>query len=164
MKPYQNLTPGLRIDSLTVVQAIAPLRGRSRSLFRCDDCTKTFAANNNKVLTRHIKSCGCRRNNGKLRLKSFAPGERHGFLSQLGLAEPGRSKNGRLQARSKALCDCDRECIVLNASLRIGNTKNCGCRLSQRSINRTYTYVVAQLQHRHRPKLLRRGTSFRLSR
>lgn len=124
--------------------------GRSRSLFKCGDCGTRFIANNNKVLTGHVTSCGCRRNGGERRLKPIPPGTRCGFLTIIGPAEPRRKKNGHLEAQSHAICDCGKKCVIQNVSVRKGNTKNCGCRLSQRSLDRKYAYLVAQIRCRNR--------------
>jgi hypothetical protein len=150
MKAYKNTIPGQRIGNVTVISSLPPVAGRSRSLFQCGDCPNTFEANNNKVLTGHVRSCGCRRKDGESRLKALIVGERFGFLTIRGPADPGRSKDGRRQARSVAVCDCGRECEVLNSALRAKNTRNCGCRLSERSITRGYAYIRAQNQHRNK--------------
>lgn len=51
------------------------------------------------------------------------PGERYGNLSVLG--EGGRSPSGRRTVRCK--CDCGRTGVFCLNSLRIGETKSCGC-------------------------------------
>lgn len=75
----------------------------------------------------HINSCGCLRRElaSARRLKSFV-GERFSRLLVVKLT----SSIGE-PVKYECLCDCGNTTITLGESLRVGNTKSCGCWLRE---------------------------------
>jgi len=60
-------------------------------------------------------------------IKAFTIGERFGSLKFIGPAEPTFRGNGFMQYRSVFLCDCGKEIIARNDTVRSGLTTSCGC-------------------------------------
>lgn len=54
-------------------------------------------------------------------------GKTFGRLTVISDAEPRSEFSGNTHRQSNCLCECGTQCVVLNASLRSGNTKSCGC-------------------------------------
>ena len=75
------------------------------------------------VLRRGSKThCGCEPRKGTLDLT----GKKFGMLTVLDRATPIR-QGGMLRTRWNCECDCGNMAIVRTESLRIGNTRSCGC-------------------------------------
>lgn len=59
--------------------------------------------------------------------KALAIGERFGFLTVDGTADSKIDSRGARLYMVTAICDCGTKITVLEASLRNGNTRSCGC-------------------------------------
>lgn len=95
-------------------------------LFRCDCGGTPVIRSLNSVTQLRTKSCGCHRSNASSRVINEV-GNAYGRLQVL--REWGSDSRGRAVWMCK--CNCGQTCPVLGSYLRNGDTKSCGCLLSE---------------------------------
>ncbi len=126
-----NLTPGQRFTRLEVIRETEPRNGRRYALCRCD-CGTVREFNVYKLLSGQTKSCGCLgreriTESGRAKAKDLT-GLTFGKLTAL------RKDVGKLSGGSLVwicACECGNEIPVPSRDLLSGNTKSCGCSLSE---------------------------------
>lgn len=125
MGKFVNLE-GKQFGYLTVIKRAENSKdGHAQWLCRCR-CGEERIILASSLTKGHTKSCGCyTREMAKTRTTKVYPGDRYGRLTVL---ERCGSKDNR--AIFNCRCDCGNELIVLGKNLRNGNTKSCGCLVS----------------------------------
>ena len=93
-----------------------PVGTRTGTYWMCScDCGKTRLVRQAALRSGHCKSCGCQQT------KCVAPGEKHGRWTVLSTEK----SKGKTFAFCR--CDCGTERRVDSASIKIGQSKSCGC-------------------------------------
>lgn len=93
------------------------------------DCGKMFVTRGNALSSNHVKSCGCRKK--QLRIKDMV-GRQFGKLTVIERAEDKVLETGLRYVRWHCRCECGADTVVRGTALRGGSTMSCGChRLEQ---------------------------------
>jgi hypothetical protein len=120
--PRVNLE-GQRFGKLLVLQITQNKNSKSKQihwLCRCD-CGKETIVSSHSLQAGITKSCGCL-SHSRLNLE----GQRFGKLLVLRRGPDKKIKNG-IRTQWFCRCDCGKETVVSTNSLRLGQTKSCGC-------------------------------------
>jgi len=118
----QFLPPGARYGKWTVIQDATVRRHRQRQMktrVRCD-CGATSVVRNTKLLAGKSKSCVTCSRRGPPR-KPILSGTRFGRWTVIQESSVRRHR----QTYSQVKCDCGRNFVVNNGSLRAGASRSC---------------------------------------
>lgn len=120
-RTYGGLTILKELDSL----AISGRRAKG-VLCRCN-CGKELLKHKYKVVSGHVKSCGCRKLSPNIRYADLVGRRFYQLLvvENMGL-RPHGTKGKRLRCYC-CLCGCGKELLVNANSLLTANTRSCGC-------------------------------------
>lgn len=125
---------GQKFNRLTAIERIPERGGQTRYKCICD-CGQDIVVNGGHLASGATKSCGCwnveqiiRRNKEQAR-KLDQPqcsliGKRFGRLIVI---QSSGERNTSDKFMSLCRCDCGNETLVVDAALRSGHTKSCGC-------------------------------------
>ena len=141
---HLNNLIGKKFNKLTVIDSTSESTFSDGYVCECVcDCgNKTFATTN-ALKAGKKKSCGCL---GRIDLK----GQRFGRLTVLGYDD---SRNNRVYW--KCICDCGRYCSIATKELRNGDTRSCGCLMSELNSERMLTHGESKTRLYHIWKQMR---------
>lgn len=116
-KQKYSIKPGDKFNQLTVLKEL----DNGMILCRCD-CGNEVEVYRTHLASGHKKTCGCRIGLTQYNLINEI-GNRYGRLEVIDYA----GRDYRSNALWRCKCDCGNETIVGGVTLRMGNTKSCGC-------------------------------------
>lgn len=128
--PRIDLT-GRQFGLLTVLSEAEPhLRKNGESIrrwkCRCECGNETTVLHSNLIAPTGTRSCGCLRRPRTAKPKTLT-GNRYGWLTVIGDADPIIRKNGQNKRACLCRCVCGRETVVSADNLLGGHTRSCGC-------------------------------------
>lgn len=110
---------GQRFGKLQALYPTGGRSGRGSMIWQCRcDCGKEVCADLNQLMSGNKKSCGCLKTPP---LKDLV-GKRFGRLT---VTQYAGKKDG--VHRWRCICDCGKETVAGQSSLKRGRTKSCGC-------------------------------------
>ena len=132
-----NIYPGARFGRLTVLERI-PRNGSQRSKIRCRcDCGTITTPNADNFKNGNTQSCGClnlekikervREQSRNSKRGQLLPGKRVGKLTIVKRIEDG----DKLTPFVECLCDCGKTTNTTLDAIISGNTRSCGCLISE---------------------------------
>lgn len=118
-KQEENLT-GKKFNKLTVIKFDHRENKRRYWLCKCE-CGNTHVVSTGSLKNGGVKSCGCMKRGPRKRREDLI-GQKFGKLTVIEFIE---MRHGHPYYKCK--CDCGNEKIINGYSLKIGDTKSCGC-------------------------------------
>ena len=147
--PKDDLT-GKRFGKLTVL-GIDEKENDPHRYWKCKcDCgnfTSVYAYN---LTHSKIISCGCEnRRLSSIRQFEDLTGKRFGRLTVTGVDHNKPDSGGNNHFYWKCLCDCGNTTVVITSSLKNGDTKSCGCLLTEASASRAKDRTIDLTGHKY---------------
>lgn len=119
---------GQRFGRLTAIRYLKPRQGERLGRWECRcDCGQEALCTSGNLRRGNSTSCGCKRFESRNKIKA---GQRFGRL--VVLRRDGSKRHGKsCFAAWLCRCDCGAETRVISMSLTNGDTRSCGCLLSE---------------------------------
>lgn len=125
---FKDLT-GEKFNKLTVLERVKN-NSKNSACWKCIcDCGNIVpSVTTNNLISGHIQSCGCLRNERVLESCGIdLTGQRFGKLTVLERSKSIKEASGQSRTTWLCQCDCGNTVIVKTINLRSGDTQSCGC-------------------------------------
>lgn len=106
---------------------------KSKRYWQCQcDCGNIVSVTTSHLKSGNTQSCGClQKQRTAEALRINLEGQRFGKLTVLKPSENIVEPSGQIRTAWECQCDCGQKCIVKTINLQAGDTKSCGCIVSQ---------------------------------